>query len=130
MRIKRTSLYWATEKLSHVWVSLFLEELKIVTRRDRTRANSERVKYLTTKSIVLISNFDLLIIKNMLSNEDWSSQMNFFWRQGFFPWTLISKMGVKMNLRIITKNHAADSEIGPLTKLISEPYGRERREGP
>ena len=29
-----------------------------------------------------------------------------------------------MNLRIITKNHEADSEIGFLTKSISKPYGR------
>ena len=29
-----------------------------------------------------------------------------------------------MNLRIITKNHAADSEIGFLTKSILKPYGR------
>ena len=35
----------------------------------------------------------------------------------------ISKMGVKMNLRIITKNHAADPEIGFLTKSISKPNG-------
>ena len=33
-------------------------------------------------------------------------------------------MGVKMNLRIITKYHAADLEIGFLTKSISKPYGR------
>ena len=33
-------------------------------------------------------------------------------------------MGVKMNLRIITKKHAADPEIGLLTKSISKPYGR------
>ena len=32
-------------------------------------------------------------------------------------------MGVKMNLRIITKYHAADLEIGFLTKSISKPYG-------
>ena len=32
-------------------------------------------------------------------------------------------MGVKMNLRIITKNHAADPEKGFLTKSISKPYG-------
>ena len=32
-------------------------------------------------------------------------------------------MGVKMNLRIITKNHAANPEIGFLTKSISKPYG-------
>ena len=31
-------------------------------------------------------------------------------------------MAVKMNLRIITKNHAADPEIGFLTKSISKPY--------
>ena len=33
-------------------------------------------------------------------------------------------MGVKMNFRIITKNHAADLEIEFLTKMISKPYGR------
>ena len=32
--------------------------------------------------------------------------------------------GVKMNLRIITKNHAPDPEIGILTKSISKAYGR------
>ena len=30
-------------------------------------------------------------------------------------------MAVKMNLRIITKNHAADPEIGFIAKLISMP---------
>ena len=29
-----------------------------------------------------------------------------------------------MNLRIITKHHAADPEIGFLTKSILKPYGR------
>ena len=33
-------------------------------------------------------------------------------------------MGVKMNLKIITKNHEGDPEIGFLTKSISKPYGR------
>ena len=33
-------------------------------------------------------------------------------------------MGVKINLRIITKNHAAEPEIGFLIKSISKPYGR------
>ena len=32
-------------------------------------------------------------------------------------------MAVKMNLRIITKNHAADPEKGFLTKSISKPNG-------
>ena len=33
-------------------------------------------------------------------------------------------MGVKMNLRIIAKNLAADPEIGFLTKSILKPFGR------
>ena len=33
-------------------------------------------------------------------------------------------MGVKMNLRIITKKHAAEPEIGFPAKSISKPYGR------
>ena len=33
-------------------------------------------------------------------------------------------MGVKMNFRIITKNHAADTEKGFLAKSTSPPYGR------
>ena len=33
-------------------------------------------------------------------------------------------MGVKMYLRIITKNHAADPEIGILIKSILKPYSR------
>ena len=36
----------------------------------------------------------------------------------------ISKLVVKMNLRIITKNHAADPKIRLLRKSISKPYGR------
>ena len=35
-----------------------------------------------------------------------------------------SKKAVNMNLRIITKNNAADPVIGFLTKTISKPYGR------
>ena len=33
------------------------------------------------------------------------------------------KMAVKMNLRIITKNHVSDPDIGFLTKSISKPNG-------
>ena len=33
-------------------------------------------------------------------------------------------MCVKMNLRVITKNRAADPEIGFLIKSILKPYGR------
>ena len=33
-------------------------------------------------------------------------------------------MGVKRNFRIVTKNDAADPEIGFLTRSISKPYGR------
>ena len=34
------------------------------------------------------------------------------------------KNGCKMNLRIITRNHAADRKIRFLTKSISKPFGR------
>ena len=37
---------------------------------------------------------------------------------------LISKVNVKMNLRIKNKNHVADREKEFLTKSISKPYGR------
>ena len=33
-------------------------------------------------------------------------------------------MGVKMNLSMITKNHATDQEKGFLTKSILKPFGR------
>ena len=36
---------------------------------------------------------------------------------------LISKMGVKMNLRIIRKHYATDPEKEFFTKSISEPIG-------
>ena len=52
------------------------------------------------------------------------SKIIFFGAKEFLTWTLISKMAVKINLRIITKNHAADPEKGFLTKSISKPYGR------
>ena len=35
----------------------------------------------------------------------------------------ISKMSVKMNFRIITKNHTSDPVKGFLTKSIAKPYG-------
>ena len=35
----------------------------------------------------------------------------------------ITKIAVKMNLRIITKNHAAGQEIGFLAKSISMSHG-------
>ena len=38
-------------------------------------------------------------------------------REKFFSWILISKIGVKMNFRILTKNHAADSKIGLPQKM-------------
>ena len=36
---------------------------------------------------------------------------------------MISKMGAKMNFRMITKNHAAVSKIGSPKKSILEPMG-------
>ena len=41
----------------------------------------------------------------------------------FFSWVLISKIGFKMNSRLITKHRAADPEIRFLTKSILKRYG-------
>ena len=38
---------------------------------------------------------------------------------------MIFKMSVKMNYRMISKNHAADPEIGFLRKSILKPYSRD-----
>ena len=59
----------------------------------------------------------MLVYKNRVENEIFLVPRN------FFTWFLISKMTVKMNLRITTKNHAADPEIGFLSKSISKPNG-------
>ena len=53
-------------------------------------------------------------------------KLNFFGVKEFFSWILISIMSVKMNLRIITKNHAAETEIGFLAKLISSRMASQR----
>ena len=51
--------------------------------------------------------------------------MNFFLvPRNFFTGNMISKMAVKMNLRIITKNHAADPEKDFFKKSILKPFGR------
>ena len=60
----------------------------------------------------------------MLINENQPMKIKFFVSSNFLSEILISKMGVKMNLIMITKNHAADSVIGFLTKSISNPCGR------
>ena len=52
------------------------------------------------------------LIKYMMVIKNRPSKMKFFGVKQFFSGILISKMDVKMNLRIITKNLAADSKIG------------------
>ena len=44
--------------------------------------------------------------------------VNFLVSRNFFSWTSISKMGIKMNFGIGTKNHAADPEIRFLTHRV------------
>ena len=48
----------------------------------------------------------------------------FFLSRNFFRKFLLSKIDLKINLRIITKNHAADPVIGFLTQTILKLYGR------
>ena len=59
----------------------------------------------------------------MFIYEKRPSKMTLFWLQGFFSENFISEMGVKMNLRIMTKSYAADPEIGFPTKSILQPFG-------
>ena len=72
----------------------------------------------------MVNAVDLLLLifvvlwKSAFENEIISVSGNFISR------ILISKISVKRNLRIISKNHAADPEIGFPTKSISRPYGR------
>ena len=51
-------------------------------------------------------------------------KINFFGVKEFSFIDLASKMSVSRNLRITTKNHTADPEIGFITKSISKPYDR------
>ena len=61
----------------------------------------------------------------MLIIENRPLKMNFFFFdvKEFFTLISISKTDEKMNLRIITKNRAADSKIGSPSKSILEPMG-------
>ena len=74
---------------------------------------------------MLISNLDSLLLHNMSINENRRLKMNFHSYQEFFLINFDYKMVVKKHLRIKTKNHAADSETGCLTKSIFKPYCRE-----
>ena len=49
--------------------------------------------------------------------------MKLFWFQGFFTEIKISKIDVKMNLRIIMKKYTADPERGSPKKSILQPFG-------
>ena len=54
----------------------------------------------------------------MLIYENPPSEMKLFRCQEFFSEISVIKIGVEINLRIITKNHAADLEKGFFTKSI------------
>ena len=52
-------------------------------------------------------------------------ELNYYYNKVIFKSKiLISKMSVKMNLGILTKNHAAEPEIGFLTESIAKLFGR------
>ena len=50
--------------------------------------------------------------------------MKFFGAKKFFSYILISEIGLKMIFKIASKNHAADPEIGFITKSILMLFGR------
>ena len=59
------------------------------------------------------------LIKHVLV-KNLPSKMKFFGVKEFLSCIMIWKMGVKINLRIITKNHTADSKIRSPKKSILE----------
>ena len=54
----------------------------------------------------------------MFIYENRPSKVTLFWWQGFFSENFIPEMGVKMNLRIVSKSYAADPELGSPKKSI------------
>ena len=60
----------------------------------------------------------------MLIYENRPSKMRFWCQRIFFSWILISKIGVKMNLRTKMRNHPVDPEKEYRIKSILKPYGR------
>ena len=103
----------------NVVVRAFLKEKRDVSRRVRTQARRACApRTLTTKPALLMGGCDVRYINIYWSRKIGFRKWNFFGVKEIFLWTLISKIGVKTNLRIITKNHAAHPEIGFLTKSI------------
>ena len=72
---------------------------------------------------MLMSNCDLLLVYHKLIYDNRPLKMIFLMSKNFRPLILIPKVGVKINIRMITKNHAPDQEIRFLTKSILKPYG-------
>ena len=66
------------------------------------------------------------LIKYILVYKNQASKMNFIGLKKFFSWLLISKMDIKISLRIIMRNRAAKLEVEIPTKSILKPYGRQR----
>ena len=88
-----------------------------LTRLRQTNAfPSTFCKSLTTT----LSGWDIVNAGGMAAHR----QYFFLVPTNFFSLILLLKLGVKINLRILTKNDAADLEIGFLTKSISKPCGR------
>ena len=65
----------------------------------------------------MLSGSYVLVYKNL------DSKMSFLVPGNSFTWFFISKMAVKMNLTITTKNHAAHPEKGFLSESISKSNG-------
>ena len=90
--------------------------------RTRKVNGSKIFKIICLKRIHILSCIDSKIFYDF-------QQMKIFCVRDFFSWNLISKIGVKINSRIITKNHASDPEIRFLTKSIPKPQRPCRHRG-
>ena len=88
---------------------------------DRKICSRTNHMQFTLFEVYFWQNFSISIY--VLVNKNRASEMVFLVLRDFFTWFLISKMAEKINLRITTKSHAADSEIGFLAKSISKSNG-------
>ena len=86
-----------------IWASISVSTGIVRTHKQRTRIGTNLFN-LNLKCLLWVGTVHDDLWKLVFENE-------------FFSWILISKMDVKMNLRMITKNHAANSKIGSPLKI-------------
>ena len=99
---------WLSSKIREIQSSWFLRNLIVL----KTAHSFDLVTYCHIMNTVHLILWPYQwIVKSLNSQAVGLWRWNLFGDKEFFLWILISKMDVKMNFRIITKNNAADTKI-------------------